>query len=202
MVQRAGNCLAQFSKPVWARMLLQSSCLVVFTWCHADIRCFSFWTFSSFSRLRSMQPANQALMVSKRAVGETWLLALYCQPSSFSLEFSIFGGITPFIWPHRKCFVLLALLCVLVLEFNFCGTEFFTKQTFQKVKVFFSEYAIAFWDVQNLVKYLTLCVNCFSALLKPFLKGLCLRSVSWPRKTHKSEWSRWWEPTTRVQVFN
>lgn len=35
-----------------------------------------------------------------------------------------------------KSFVLLTLLCVLALEFHLCGTEFFTKQTFQKDNIF------------------------------------------------------------------
>lgn len=123
-------------------------------------------------------------------------------PHPFPQNFSILCGITHFIWLHMKCFILQALFYVLVFQVHFCGPELSTKQTLHKAKVFFSEYTSTLWDVQNLAKHSTLCLNCFSALLTPLLKRLCLTSPSWPRKAHECAGSRCWEPNTRVWVFN
>ena len=110
--------------------------------------------------------------------------SLYLPPPAFSTEFFHFR------WNNTFCLTSYEVLHFvgLALRAGFLRSTSAVlnspPSTIYRVKIFFSQYTIMLWDVQKLVKHSTLCLNCFSELLTPFLKGLWPTRMSWPRKAH------------------
>lgn len=133
-------------------------------------------------------------MALKRAARKTWFLSL--SSPAFISEFFHFRWNSTFCLTSREVLHFTHVLRSTSVVLNP------SPKTTYGVKTFFSQCLIILWNVQNLVKHSTWYLNDFSALLAPFRKHWCSKSVPCPRKAQERAGSLWWTPNTRVWVFN